>query len=191
MLDPVVCLGTTHRLARLTTPKPTGGRSGEPQGAVGRGPAAAWGMGYWKRMRGHLMRLSRFRQLPPEEQRLLPIVAVLLGLARLGVSHAGVPRTRCVAARLVPRSSLRPQRLADLVRVACQVLPGVTRCLSRSIVLEALLIEAGHAAELRIGLAPPIGPQRPDAHAWVELGGVAVAEDASRYTALSLFGTRG
>jgi hypothetical protein len=142
-------------------------------------------------MRGHVRRLARFCQLPPEERRLLPIVAVLLGLARLGVSQAGVPRTRRLATRLVPRSSLQPQRLADLVGVACQVLPGVTPCLSRAIVLEALLVGAGHAAELRVGVAPLIGRERLDAHAWVELGGLAVAEDPSRYTALPLFGARG
>jgi len=142
-------------------------------------------------MHGHVTRLARFCQLPPEERYMLPIVAVLLGLARLGVSQAGVPRTRRVAARLAPRSSLRPQRLADLVRVACQVLPGATLCLSRAIVLEALLVGAGHAAELRVGVAPRIGRARPDAHAWVELGGIAVAEDPSRYIALPLFGTRG
>jgi hypothetical protein len=142
-------------------------------------------------MSRHLMRIGRFLQRPAEERRLLPLVAVLLGLARLGVACAGLPRTRCLAARLSPRRSLEPERLAELVRVASRALPGVTRCLPRAIVLEALLLEAGHAAELRIGLAPLAGRERPDAHAWVELAGVAVAEDPSRYTALPLFGARG
>ena len=82
-------------------------------------------------------------------------------------------------------------QVAQLVRVASQVLPGATPCLSRAIVLEALLVSAGHAAELRIGVTPLSGRARPNAHAWVELGGIALAEDPSRYTALPLFGTRG
>jgi len=142
-------------------------------------------------MRWHLRRVARFLRRPSEERRLVPIVAVLLGLARLGVACADLPRTRRMAARLAPRQALEPQRLADLVRLASQVLPGVTPCVPRAIVLEALLIEAGHAAELRIGLTPLGGRQQPDAHAWVELDGVAVAEDASGYTALPLFGARG
>ena len=138
-----------------------------------------------------LTRLARFRRLPPEERRLMPVLVALLGLARLGVSHAGVERTRRAAARLCPRTSLGPKRLADLVSLAGQMLPGATPCLARAIVLEALLVEAGHAAELRIGVTPRIGRERSFAHAWVELCGVAVAEDPSRYTALPLFGTRG
>lgn len=142
-------------------------------------------------MRTLITRLLRFRRRPPEERRLLPVVGLLLALARLGVRRASVSGTRRLAARLSPRSSLRPARLAELVRVASQVLPGRTACLPRAIVLEALLVGAGQAAELRVGIAPLMGRARPDAHAWVELGGLAVAEDASRYTALPLFGTRG
>jgi hypothetical protein len=96
-----------------------------------------------------------------------------------------------MASWLSPRRNLEPQRLADLVRAASQVLPGVTRCVPRAVVLEALLREAGHPAELRIGVTPLGGRRRPEAHAWVELSGVAVAEDASPYTALPLFGARG
>jgi len=56
--------------------------------------------------------------------------------------------------------------------------------------LEGLLVAAGHPAELRIGLAPSVGRDGPDAHAWVELGGIALAGDTTRYTALPLFGAK-
>ena len=121
----------------------------------------------------------------------MAVLAVLLGLTRLGLSSVGVHRTRRAIARFCPRTSLPPERLAHLVTVACRVLPGATLCLARSIVLEALLVEAGHAAELRIGVTPLAGRERPGAHAWVELRGVAVTEGPSGYTALPLFGTRG
>lgn len=114
----------------------------------------------------------------------------MLGLARLGVGRGGVGRARRLAARLAPASRLAPVRLDEIVRAASRVLPGLTRCLPRAITLEALLLRAGHAAELRVGLAPREGRERPGAHAWVELDGTAVGEDASRFTALPLFGTR-
>jgi hypothetical protein len=118
-------------------------------------------------------------------------VAVLLGLARVGVGRLGVARTRRLVARLAPRSRVPAERLADLVSMGGQALPGLTVCLPRALVLEALLARAGHAAELRVGVTPLLGRERPEAHAWVELGGKPVAEDPARYTALPLFGTRG
>jgi len=142
-------------------------------------------------MRVHPSRLAKFRRLPPEEQRLLPVVAALLGLARVGVSPLGVPRTRRLVARLAPRSHAPAGRLATLLRMAGHALPGRTACLPRAIVLEALLARAGHPAELRIGLSRRDDRERPLAHAWVELAGRAVAEDPADYTALPLFGTRG
>ncbi len=135
--------------------------------------------------------LARFRRLLREERRLLPVLALLLGLARLGLSLLGVPRTRVLVARLSPRSSLAPERLAELLRLAGRFLPGAAVCLPRAIVLEALLARAGHAAELRVGVTRHPARARALAHAWVELAGRSVGEEASDYTALPLFGTRG
>ncbi|MBK5256271.1 MAG: lasso peptide biosynthesis B2 protein [Vicinamibacteria bacterium] len=115
----------------------------------------------------------------------------MLLMVRLGLSLVDVSRLRRVAGHLAPRCDLTPQRLADLVRMSSQALPGLTLCVPRAVVLEALLIRAGHAAVLRIGLTPLAGRERPEAHAWVEIEGVAVAEDPSRYTTLPLFGTSG
>jgi hypothetical protein len=137
------------------------------------------------------MMLARFLRLPPAERRLVVVLVPLLAVVRIAVAWARVPRVRRLAAWLAPRSAAEPLRLAELVASAGRMLPGDTRCLARAIGLEALLLKAGHAAELRIGLSARQGRDRPDAHAWVELGGRAVGEDASAYTPLPLFGARG
>jgi hypothetical protein len=142
-------------------------------------------------MRTLIARLNRFLRLPAEERRVLPCLVVMLALARTGVRFAGLPRTRRLVARLSLRPRLEPRRLADLVRMAGMALPGSTLCLPRAIVLEGLLRGADHPAELRIGIAPRDGQERLRAHAWVELGGAAVAEDASAFIPLPVFGTRG
>jgi len=135
-------------------------------------------------------RLARFRGLPPGERSLLTEAAAMLALARLGLRVLGVSLTRRLVRRVSPGSPLEPVRVAELVRMACEALPGATLCLPRAIVLEALLAEADHPAELRIGIASGNDTGRRAAHAWVELRGVAVAEDPSRYTALPVFGAR-
>ncbi len=137
------------------------------------------------------VQLARFRRLPSEDRRLLPVVVLLLGLARLGLSLLGVPRTRRLTGWLSPASALPAERLAELVGMAARALPGPTVCLARAIVLEALLARAGQPAELRVGVTRRGGHERPLAHAWVELAGRSVGEDPSDYTALPLFGTRG
>lgn len=121
---------------------------------------------------------------------MLLVAAARLALARFGVGLAGVARTRRVVGRRTFRRPVEPERGAELVRMASAALPGATLCLPRAIALEALLIEADHPAELRIGVAPDPNSGRLSAHAWVELRGVAVAEDVSRYTALPVFGAR-
>jgi len=142
-------------------------------------------------MAGIGRRLIRFAALPAEERRLLRVAAFLLVVARVGARVVGVPRTRRMVGSLSIRPSVEPARLADLVRMACVALPGETSCLPRAMVLEGLLRAANHPAELRIGVAPRKGQERLPAHAWVEVDGVAVAEDPSAYTPLPVFGTSG
>jgi hypothetical protein len=142
-------------------------------------------------MKRRVTGVLRFVRLPGEQQRVLPLVALLLGLARLLVRYTSVPKARQVIGRLAPRCGLSARRVAELVAVAAQALPGATACLSRAIVLEAVLVAAGRPAGMRIGVAPRRGGRQLDAHAWVELSGAPVAEDVSRYTALPLFGVRG
>jgi hypothetical protein len=141
-----------------------------------------------ERMTGLSRRLIRFAGLPAEERSVLLHSAALLALARTLLRTAGVSRARRAVARLSVRPRLEPSRLAEIVRMASAVLPGVTSCLPRALVLEGLLRAADHPAELRIGVAPRNGRPSLPAHAWVEVGGVAVAEDPSAYTALPVFG---
>ena len=133
----------------------------------------------------------RFLKFPVEERRALLWLLPLLLAARLLLKPVGVPALRRGIGLVAPRLAPTPERLAELLNVAAQRLPGFTACLPRAIVLEALLRRAGRSAELRIGLAPLREAKRLDAHAWVELDGIALAENVSGYTALPVFGVRG
>jgi hypothetical protein len=135
-------------------------------------------------------RFARWSRLPPEERRVLLRASLLLLFARLALAGASVAWARRAAVRLAPRSMVSSARLAALVAAAARALPGATGCLPRAIALEALLRRAGRAAELRVGVAARRGRARLDAHAWVEVDGVAVGGDPSPYVALPVFGTR-
>jgi len=74
--------------------------------------------------------------------------------------------------------------MARLVHSAAGWNPVPARCLPRALVLYRLLAGQGLAAELRIGVARHGGHFT--AHAWVEHGGVALADSqdvALRYAA--------
>jgi Transglutaminase-like superfamily len=140
-------------------------------------------MGLWRGLAG-------YRRLPPEERRTLFRAWMLVVLARVVLSWRGVAETRGVAARLAPRTAIPPARLAVLVAAAARAWPGAVPCLPRAIALEALLRTGGHAAELRIGVGPRYGRERVDAHAWVEVDGIALDGDPAPYVAVPVFGTR-
>ncbi|HRB13720.1 MAG TPA: hypothetical protein PKU70_11985, partial [Vicinamibacteria bacterium] len=77
-------------------------------------------------------RLARFRGLPPGERGLLTAAAAMLALARLGLRVLGVSPTRRLVRRVSLASPLEPVRVAELVRMACEALPGATLCLPRA-----------------------------------------------------------
>jgi hypothetical protein len=135
-------------------------------------------------------RFARWSRLPPEERRVVLRASLLLLFARLALAGASVAWTRGAAGWLARRSAMPSARVAALVAAAARALPGATGCLPRAIALEALLRRGGHAAELRVGVAPRRGRGRLAAHAWVEVDGVAVGGDPSPYVALPVFGTR-
>ena len=62
-----------------------------------------------------------------------------------------------------------PRALAWAVRAAARRVPKAS-CLTQSLALETLLLQAGHPAELRIGVARGAAGGF-EAHAWVELDG--------------------
>jgi hypothetical protein len=84
-------------------------------------------------------------------------------------------RLRSISARRrTAKIPLSPERLAQLVATASRHHPLPIRCLQRSLVLEFLLGEHGHPAELRIGVRRLTGSL--EAHAWVEISGQPLAE---------------
>jgi len=68
------------------------------------------------------------------------------------------------------RDPLPPAFLSRAVSRGLRIGRWQPRCLIRSLVLYRLLREQGAAAELVIGL--PDRSESPDAHAWVEIGGL-------------------
>jgi hypothetical protein len=107
---------------------------------------------------------------------------VLAGEIVLAYAHARreLHRAPIASALAALRSSAQPaaacsleeaRRLAGAVVRTLSVLPGDTRCLTRSLVLARLLARRGIPAKLVIGArAEP----RFTAHAWVECGGEAL-----------------
>jgi len=92
----------------------------------------------------------------------------------------GFGRTISLVQRLTDRVRPKVAGASDLVSdaarsvaTAAAFFPGRAICLEQSLVLYFVLCRRGVAAELRIGAKPyPF-----KAHAWVEYGGVAVAEE--------------
>lgn len=134
--------------------------------------------------------LARYWRLGRDERRVVRRAAIVLLVVRRCASRLGVTRTRRIAGGLVFPSPLNAERVAHLVAAVAAGLPGATPCLTRAIVTEAFLIEGGHSAELRIGLAAREGRTRVEAHAWIELDGRAL-EPVSRYVTAPIFGVRG
>lgn len=118
------------------------------------------------------------RRLPLRRRlRLAGEVLAAYLVTRISLSRNGLPATleRVRRARDVQRldaddaySRYAAYRLGQVVEKVLQYLPDA-RCLTRSIVLVALLARRGVASTLVIGVSPA-----PDfkAHAWVELEGV-------------------
>ena len=84
-----------------------------------------------------------------------------------------------LSARPDPRSpnpaQFAPERLAWAVQTAARRVPGAT-CLTQALALHRLLGKAGHAAEIRIGVAK--GERgRLDSHAWVVCRGRVLVGD--------------
>ena len=68
-----------------------------------------------------------------------------------------------------------PWVIARMVRIAATYGPFPARCLPRAVVLWALLRRQGVDAEIKLGVRR--GDRGVEAHAWVELDGVALEQD--------------
>lgn len=95
-----------------------------------------------------------------------------LRTAPIGHAVAQLRDTRS-AEETSPDAVEQARRLARAVVRMLPLLPGDTRCLTRSLVLSALLARRGIASRLVIAARP--GPPFL-AHAWVECGEIAVLE---------------
>jgi hypothetical protein len=118
---------------------------------------------------------QRWRAWTPSERRFLLRALLELPLLHWQLRRLGMARSRAwLAKRRLPdlRGTLAPRSIAALIHTAGR--RGVARgtCLSRSLLLEALLRQAGYRPVLRIGVRREAS--RVEAHAWLELDGTVV-----------------
>jgi HAMP domain-containing protein len=136
-------------------------------------------------------RFRRFFALPAERKRaFLTAIAMLVGV-RIALWAATVEQVESSARRFARRTpDTRPptpgsaDRVSWAVGSAARFVPGAS-CLAQAIAAEALLIRAGHPAEIRLGVAKD-GRGRIEAHAWVEVSGRVILGDGDlkRYVPL-------
>lgn len=142
--------------------------------------------------------VSRFRSkwrawhaLPWRERVLLGRLVLWLALVELGLRVAGYARVRAACDRLGGRGPFRAatpdeladaRRLAELAAIAGRRGPLAATCLRQALVVVTLLRRRGLDAQLRIGVQPDAGTF--GAHAWVQLGEVALGPEAPGFVML-------
>jgi hypothetical protein len=135
-------------------------------------------------------KLDTLRQMSWAERRVLLEALVALPLARvlarfLSFGREAAPGT--APQPCDPETLARARRTARLVAAAAHNSPFHASCLHRSVVTWLLLRRRGIDAQVRIGVRP-VEPGAPlEAHAWVELDGIPLAEAAdvaARYAVL-------
>ena len=113
--------------------------------------------------------------------------AVLLSAARFALKFVTVARLQRIGVRTVrdsPRGNRRttgppPESTARLVRIAAERGPYRAKCLEQSLVLRWLLQRQGIDARIMFGARKE--EEQMQAHAWVEVNGVALSEDNGVY----------
>jgi hypothetical protein len=111
---------------------------------------------------------------------------VLSGLVPLGFHYLGVPRTQALLRSwALSHRHEKPQDWAAAVRTSNRALQLLRRrkviegtCLSRSLILWAILLRQGIQTELRIGFRKQAGTI--EGHAWIECDGNPVNESMAR-----------
>ncbi len=128
-------------------------------------------------------RLRAWWELPGSERTTLLMLLVVLPLVSISLRIAGYVRTRRMVEALSPVNSPRvadasdissAERLAHLAAIAGRRGAISATCLRQSLLLYGWLRRRGFAAELKIGVRKHDGAF--DAHAWVELEGVALGQ---------------
>jgi len=137
--------------------------------------------------------LSRFRklqQLSASERRLLIQALVLLPLTFCGVYVLGVSRWHRFLAQLASfgntpnrtlviadvETAMQAQAIARMVKIAAEKGIYEARCLQQTLVLWCLLRRNQIESEIRFGARKK--EKELQAHAWVEVSGVALNEDS-------------
>jgi hypothetical protein len=135
-------------------------------------------------MSGGVATWRRFAALPADERRLVREAAARLTAARVGLRVMGFQRMRARAERVRP-ARRSGASLGDgsaelaVARMVTRAAESAARhlffrpnCLVQSLALLRMLRTRGIGAELQIGARSRAG--KFEAHAWVELGGVAL-----------------
>ncbi len=136
-------------------------------------------------------RLTRWRQLPVDERLIALRLLLLLPVIDVSLRSVGLQRSWAWLARFTRRErpTLAPDaaavaaslRLAELARAVGARSPWPTSCLRQALAVWLLLRRRQLPAEIKIGVIPGNLPFQ--AHAWVEVGGVALDPQASAHTA--------
>lgn len=135
--------------------------------------------------------LGRLRALRPEERLLLAKAALFLPPVALGVRLLGFERMRRLLDRPAPPRhwadgpEARAETIARMVAIAGRRGPFPAPCLPRALLISWLLRREGIESALRVGVARDGKPFR--AHAWVEVGGRPLGEDALAPERFALF----
>jgi len=121
-------------------------------------------------------------ELSAREFWVLVQAAVLLPAVPFALKFLTIARLQLIGARTViesRRNSLSLQTTARMVRIAAQHGPYRAKCLEQSLVLRWLLLRQGIDARILFGARKE--DEQVQAHAWVEVNGVALNEDDGVY----------
>jgi hypothetical protein len=127
--------------------------------------------------------LTRWRQLSGAQKKQLVLLAMALPAAGASLRLLGYRRTASACQRMAGQRPVRPataqdlldaESLAQLANIAGRRGPLPATCLRQALVLHAWLRRRGLDAKLKIGVQKAAGTV--DAHAWVELEGIALAQ---------------
>lgn len=120
--------------------------------------------------------LQKLFELSWSELWVLTQATVLLFVVRLSLRFVTVTRLQQMGdVGELERTGLPPKRIAHLVRVAADHGPVRARCLEQSLVLRWLLLRRGVDARIKFGARKH--DDQMEAHAWVEVDGVAINEE--------------
>ena len=139
---------------------------------------------------------SRFRKLPPFEQKNVLCALVFLPLTKAGLRLIGFRRCKELIEGLSPVDELRPvlepenqrgiaERITRATASAERYGPVKPNCLVRSLVLWWLLRRHGIDGELHVGARKT--ESRFEAHAWVEFRGIILNDGADVHERYSRF----